>query len=75
MNKKVIKEQLKLILAYEKYRPNNEMTYAMWQKLADPNTNLLGGFINLWQEKDKVDALQSLEEIDAYKPESTLFPF
>lgn len=28
----------------------------------------------LWQEKNKVDALQSLEEIDAYKPESTLFP-
>ena len=59
-----LQEQLKLILAYEKYRPNNEITYAMWQKLADPNTNLIGGFINLWQEKDKLSPA-FLQEVKA----------
>lgn len=36
---------------YEKARPKNVITTKMWEKLKDPEKNLLGGFIKFWQEK------------------------
>ena len=39
---------------YEKVRPKNEITIAMWEKLKDPEGNLLGGFIKRWEEKKKL---------------------
>jgi hypothetical protein len=36
---------------YEKARPKNVITAKMWEKLKDPEKNLLGGFLKFWQEK------------------------
>ncbi len=36
---------------YEKARPKNVITAKMWEKLKDPDKNLLGGFLKFWQEK------------------------
>lgn len=37
---------------YEKNKPNNEITFAMWNVLSDPEKNLLGGFFKRWKEKE-----------------------
>ena len=36
---------------YEKNKPNNEITYAMWQILSDEEKNLLAGFFKRWKEQ------------------------
>lgn len=36
---------------YEKNKPNNEITYAMWQILSDKEKNLLAGFFKRWKEQ------------------------
>lgn len=36
---------------YEKNKPNNEITFAMWQILSDKEKNLVAGFFKLWKEK------------------------
>lgn len=44
-------KEIDLILQYEEFKPDNEITYGMWQLLADPDRNLLIGFFKRWQEK------------------------
>ena len=39
------------LVEYEKNKPNNEVTYAMWQTLTNKEKNLLAGFFKRWQEK------------------------
>lgn len=39
---------------YEKARPKNEITIEMWEILKDPDKDLLGGFLKMWEEKGKV---------------------
>lgn len=48
--------KMKLLKAYEyaKGRPRNEISAAQWQKLIDPNRNLLGGFLKRWEEQSKL---------------------
>jgi hypothetical protein len=41
------------ITEYEKNKPNNEITYAMWKVLADKEKNLLAGFFKRWEQKEK----------------------
>ncbi|MFD1604151.1 hypothetical protein ACFSJW_08400 [Flavobacterium artemisiae] len=36
---------------YEKNKPNNEITFAMWQVLSDKEKNLLAGFFKVWETK------------------------
>lgn len=36
---------------YEKNKPNNEITFAMWQVLNDKEKNLLAGFFKTWETK------------------------
>lgn len=36
---------------YEKNKPNNEITFAMWQVLSDQEKNLLAGFFKIWEKK------------------------
>ncbi len=36
---------------YEKNKPNNEITFAMWQVLNDKEKNLLAGFFKIWEKK------------------------
>ena len=42
-----------LEIAYENARavPNNELSTQMWDILKNPEGNLLGGFLTLWQKK------------------------
>lgn len=56
---------------YEKNKPDNQITIAMWKVLSDPEKNLLGGFIKLWKEKGTLNPVfveeskkQILEAID-----------
>ena len=37
---------------YEKNKPDNEITFAMWNVLTDTEKNLLGGFFKRWKEKE-----------------------
>jgi len=44
--------------AYEYARglPDNELTAKQWEIMKDPEKNLLGGFIKMWQGKDSLEA-------------------
>ena len=54
-NNKEIVEKLLLdidkLVEYEKNKPNNEITFAMWKILTDKEKNLLSGFFKRWEEK------------------------
>ena len=47
--------EIQKILEYEKNKPNNEITYAMWQILADKDKNLLVGFFKRWKNKGQLN--------------------
>lgn len=51
-----LKNEITKIVEYEKYKPNNEITYKMWLLLADENKNLLAGFLNRWEEKNTLSS-------------------
>ncbi|NHN25533.1 hypothetical protein FIA58_007575 [Flavobacterium jejuense] len=57
-NHKEIVEKLLLdiekLKEYEKNKPNNEITFAMWTVLSDKEKNLVGSFFKLWKEKQKL---------------------
>jgi hypothetical protein len=36
---------------YEKNKPNNEISFAMWNVLTDKEKNLVGGFFKQWKNK------------------------
>lgn len=44
--------ELQKIVEYEKNKPNNEVSYAMWKVMADKDKNLLAGFIKRWDEEE-----------------------
>jgi len=60
-NHKVATEKLNMnlekMLEYEKNKPNNEITYAMWKVLNDKEKNLLAGFLKKWEEKGKLSPI------------------
>ncbi len=39
------------MMEYEKNKPNNEITFAMWQLLTNKEKNLVAGFFKRWEEK------------------------
>ncbi len=39
---------------YDKNRPKNVMSTAMWSKLKDTNSYLFGGFINRWKKEQSL---------------------
>ena len=49
------------LVEYEKNKPNNEITFAMWTILNDKEKNLLAGFFKRWEEKDKLSFTFSQE--------------
>lgn len=49
------------LVEYEKNKPNNEITFAMWTILNDKEKNLLAGFFKRWEEKDKLSVTFSQE--------------
>ncbi len=48
--------EIQKIIEYEKNKPNNEITYAMWQLLADKDKNLLIGFFKRWKDKGQLNS-------------------
>lgn len=40
------------LMEYEKNKPNNEITFAMWQLLNNKEKNLLARFFKRWEEKE-----------------------
>ena len=49
------------LVEYEKNKPNNEITFAMWTILNDKEKNLLAGFFKRWEENDKLSVTFSQE--------------
>lgn len=56
---------------YEKNKPDNQITFAMWTILTDQEKNLLGGFFKRWKEKETLTPVfleeskkQALEAMD-----------
>ncbi len=49
--------EIQKIIEYEKNKPNNEITYAMWQLLADKDKILLVGFFKRWKDKEQLNAI------------------
>jgi len=51
-------EQLKLDLEkayeYSKQIPLNEITAQQWELMKNPENNLLGGFLKMWEEKGMI---------------------
>ena len=45
-----LQTDLQKAFQYAQGRPNNETTTRQWQLLMDPERNLLGGFLALWEE-------------------------
>jgi hypothetical protein len=39
------------MMEYEKNKPNNEITFAMWQLLTNKEKNSVAGFFKRWEEK------------------------
>lgn len=39
------------LIEYEKNKPNNDITFAMWKMLTDREKNLLAGFFKRWEVK------------------------
>lgn len=48
--------EVEKMMEYEKNKPNNEITYAMWQILSDDEKNLLAGFFKRWKEQGSFSA-------------------
>ena len=66
-----LRREIATIVEYEKNKPNNEITYAMWQLLSDEEKNLLSGFFKRWESKGQLQAFfvaeakpQVLEALD-----------
>jgi hypothetical protein len=47
-------KEIQKIVEYEKNKPNNEITYAMWKILSNKEKNLLSGFFKRWKEKGQM---------------------
>jgi len=53
-------EQLQLdlqkMVEYEKNKPDNEVTYAMWNVMTSKDKNLLAGFFTRWKDKNQLSS-------------------
>lgn len=45
-----LKNQVAFILEYEKNRPNNEISYTMWELMNNKDKNLLMSYFELWKK-------------------------
>lgn len=45
---------LQKMVEYEKNKPDNEVSFAMWQVVTDKERNLLSGFLERWKEKNQL---------------------
>ena len=45
---------LQKIVEYEKNKPDNEVSFAMWNVVANKDRNLLAGFLKRWKDKSQL---------------------
>jgi hypothetical protein len=45
-----LKNELNFAYEYAKGRPNNEITVKQWEIMINPDRNLIGGFLRIWEE-------------------------
>jgi CRISPR/Cas system-associated protein Csx1 len=51
----VLLNRIEKAYEYAKGRPNNEFTTKQWEILKDLDGNLMGNFMNRWQEQEKLN--------------------
>ncbi|MDY0781621.1 hypothetical protein [Tenacibaculum sp. IB213877] len=51
-----LQTEVEKMVEYEKYKPNNEVTYKMWQLLSNKDKNLLSGFFKRWEEEQQLNS-------------------
>ncbi|WP_299103472.1 hypothetical protein [uncultured Winogradskyella sp.] len=51
---KTLRLDLQKIMEYEKNKPDNEVSCAMWKSIANEERNLLAGFLKRWKEKNQL---------------------
>lgn len=68
---KVLLLNIEKLVEYEKNKPDNEITFTMWNVLTDEEKNLLGGFFKRWKENETLTPIfleeskkQVLEALD-----------
>lgn len=52
-----LKKELQETANYEKNRKNNNETARQWQIMADPERNMMGKFLTLWQKQGKCSSV------------------
>ncbi|SFN63555.1 hypothetical protein SAMN04487989_102155 [Bizionia echini] len=55
--------ELQKMVEYEKNKPNNEITYAMWTLVMDSERNLLAGFLKRWETEGQLSQTFTNEAI------------
>ncbi|OUS01090.1 hypothetical protein A9Q86_08485 [Flavobacteriales bacterium 33_180_T64] len=48
--------ELEKMVEYEKNKPNNVVTFSMWNTIANKDKNLLAGFFKRWKTDDQLSA-------------------
>ena len=56
-----LKSQVAFILEYEKNRPNNEISYTMWELMNNKDKNLLMSYFELWKKNKTLSSSFSEE--------------
>ncbi len=51
-----LENEIEKILEYERYKPNNEITYEIWKILSNKEKNLLSAFFKRWKEKKTLNS-------------------
>lgn len=59
---KILMLNIEKAYEYEKGRPKNDETAQMWEILKDPEKDLLGGFLKLWQKQEKLSEMYISEK-------------
>ena len=48
--------ELDKMVEYEKNKPNNQISYAMWKMIANPDKNFAAGFIKRWKSEGQLSS-------------------
>lgn len=49
-----LETELAKMVEYEKNRPSNKISYAMWKMMADPDKKFIAGYLKMWKERGTV---------------------
>ncbi len=66
-----LQAELEKMVEYEKNKPDNKISYAMWKMIANPDKNFIAGFLKRWKDKGTLSSFfikeakgQTLEALD-----------